>query len=297
MSISVKIVTENRLDKKVVLDNFSGYYSLMDFSVIDNVWKLAVYMRSSRGVEVTEEDYGYEVNIKFFSNRADYDLWKRIVYILKTLADAEVYNEDDEVIEDISETYNDKRVNEIMCRDYKMLKVMINYHNGEPVCIPGVFRSAYIGKWLLRHLDINNISDKHAAVILHQWFNDLNWETYICEKEGTNADMKLKENGSEETKRISVYEYEDWNTDYSYVTPAELFAIVHKKTGDTVLIEYDNIEKVIPECWERIDDRQYAVCPLTPGEFNDFIERARKYDVSSKYKKPFDNVVLRDFMY
>lgn len=102
---------------------------------------------------------------------------------------------------------------------------MFKCHHGKPIGIFGLFRGAHIGNWLIEHLDITDLPAKHAANIFHQWFNDLNWDTYIKEKEGTSTQMMLREPGSDESKRVSLYHYDGEDTSYSYISPAELFCI------------------------------------------------------------------------
>jgi hypothetical protein len=118
-----------------------------------------------------------------------------------------------------------------------------------------------------------------AANIFHQWFNDLNWDTYIKEKEGTSTQMMLREPGSDESKRVSLYHYDGEDTSYSYISPAELFCIHDPKTDETILMKYDDLEKIILSSWERIDDKQFAVCPLSEYEFKVFKANAKKYAI------------------
>ena len=141
------------------------------------------------------------------------------------LVDAKIYNEDDERTEDIFQEYDDARIDEIIVHDYKMINVMFKCHHGKPIGIFGLFREANIGNWLIEHLDITDLPAKHAANIFHQWFNDLNWDTYIKEKEGTSTQMMLREPGLDESKRASLYHYDGEDTSYSYISPAELFCI------------------------------------------------------------------------
>ena len=190
-------------------------------------------------------------------------------------------NEDDDRIEDIFQEYDDARIDEIIVHDYKMINVIIKCHHGKPIGIFGLFREAHIGNWLIEHLDITDLPAKHAANIFHQWFNDLNWDTYIKEKEGTSTQMMLREPGSDESKRVSLYHYDGEDTSYSYISPAELFCIHDPNTDETILMKYDDLEKIVPSSWKRIDDKQFAVYPLSEYEFKVFKANAKKYAIST----------------
>lgn len=284
MSIIVNLVTTKRVEKKVLLENLQGIYAPIYCLGIDEefpTFRFGVFMRSNRGIEVTEIDEGYEVRINVMANKADFDLWRHTIQILTVLVDAEIYDEDDERIEDIFSVYTDERIDEIIIHDYKMINVMIKSRYGKPIGIFGLLREAYIGNWLIDHLDIADLPAKHAANIFHQWFNDLNWETYIKEKEGTITQMMLREPGSDESKRVSLYYYEGDDTDYSYISPAELFSIHDSKTDETVLMRYDDLEKIVPSSWKRIDDKQFEITHLDRDEFQIFLTKAKQYAIST----------------
>ena len=283
MSIVVNLVTSKRVEKKALLENLQGIYApiyCLDINEDFPTLRFGVFMRSNRGVEVTEIDEGYEVRINVMANKADFDLWRHTIQTLSVLVDAEIYDEDDERVEDIFSIYTDERIDEIIAHDYQMINVMIKYHHGKPVGIFGLLREAHIGNWLLEHLDITDLPAKHAANIFHQWFNELNWDTYIKEKKGTSTQMMLREPDSEESKRVSLYYYEGEDTDYSYISPAELFSIHDAQTDETVLMKYDDLEKIAPNSWKRIDDKQYEVALLDRHEFQSFMKEAKKYAIS-----------------
>ena len=180
MSIVVTLITSKRVERKTLLENIQGLYAPVYCLGVDEDCPTTRF-------EVTEIDEGYEVKINVMANKADFDLWRHTIQILSVLVDAEVYNEDDEKIEDIFQEYDDARIDEIIVHDYKLINVMIKAHHGEPIGIFGLIREAYIGNWLIEHLDIAGLPTKHAANIFHHWFNDLNWDTYIKEKEGTST--------------------------------------------------------------------------------------------------------------
>lgn len=75
--------------------------------------------------------------------------------------------------------------------------------------------------------------------------------------------MMLREPGSDVSKRVSLYHYDGEDTSYSYISPAELFCIHDPNTDERILMKYDDLEKIVPSSWERIDDKQFAVCPLS----------------------------------
>lgn len=284
MSIVVNLITSKRVERKTLLENIQGIYAPVYCIGVDEdcpTTRFGVFMRSNRGIEVTEIDEGYEVRINVMANKADFDLWRHTIQILSVLVDAEVYNEDDEKIEDIFQEYDDARIDEIIIHDYKLINVMVKAHHGEPIGIFGLFREAYIGYWLIKHLDIEGLPAKHAVTIFNQWFNDLNWDTYIKEKEGTSTQMMLREPGSDENKRVSLYHYDGEDTSYSYISPAELFCIHDPKADETILMKYDDLEKIVPSSWERIDDKQFAVCSLSEYEFSVFKANAKKYAIST----------------
>lgn len=270
--------------RKFFLENLQGIYAPIYCLGINDEFptlRFGVFMRSNRGIDVTEIDEGYEVCVNVMANKADFDLWRHTIQILSELVDAEIYDEDDEKIEDIFSIYTDERIDEIIVHDYKMINVMIKSRHGNPIGIFGLLREAHIGNWLIGHLDIADLPAKHAANIFHQWFNDLNWETYIKEKEGTGTQMILGESGSDENKRVSLYDYEGDDTNYSYISPAELFCIHDSITDETVLMRYDDLDKIVPSTWKRIDDKQFETTHLDKDEFQIFLTNAKKYAIST----------------
>ena len=51
--------------------------------------------------------------------------------------------------------------------------------------------------------------------------------------------------------------------------------------AETILMKYDDLEKIVPRSWKRIDDKQFAVCPLSEYEFKVFKGNAKKYAIST----------------
>ena len=45
-------------------------------------------------------------------------------------------------------------------------------------------------------------------------------------------------------------------------------------------MKYDNLEKIVPNSWKRIDDKQYEVSLLDRHEFQSFMKEAKKYAIS-----------------
>ena len=79
MSIVVNLITSKRVERKTLLENIHGIYAPVYCLGVDEdcpTTRFGVFMRSNRGIEVTEIDEGYEVRINVMANKADFDLWR-----------------------------------------------------------------------------------------------------------------------------------------------------------------------------------------------------------------------------
>jgi hypothetical protein len=90
MSIVVNLITSKRVEMKTLLENIHGIFAPVYCLGVDEdcpTARLGVFMRSNRGIEVTEIDEGYEVRINVMANKADFDLWRHTIQILSVLVD------------------------------------------------------------------------------------------------------------------------------------------------------------------------------------------------------------------
>lgn len=236
--------------------------------------------KSIRAVELTKEDNGYEVRILIHSSRYDWSIFRDLISQLLYLTDGKAYLEDDDdtPVNDVYLEFSDEIIAENLNNDYSSTKVLSRKDN---VIIFCVNRWICMGDQLYKLAGIDDSTpDDDAANLLEKYLLSVQWDRpghVSTEPPECFAKMRDKDG---QMQKVSIYLYSDDNPDrYDYIHYEPFFSIYDADNKDGVVIDYAELHKIAPSSWSLFDREQYDCKPLTRAEFNDFMAKAKKYDI------------------
>ena len=291
MSINIIVRT-----KKKDLD-----YNRLLYSLADGAYQLVVkFMRpeicefyqhriSTRPIDISLEDNGYEIRITTLACREDLELFAKTIDLVQKMVDGEVYYEDDddERIENVKTFFGSKWIKKQMEIDANMLLTIIlgkhvnttSPNESHEVGLFGPVCQFYLGENLLTDLNVDLHTDrKEASDKIIERFRYSQYSRPQDIRRTTtsmtiNADDKTKKEG-DIPDRLTFYE----QNQYDMISRSDYFMLV-AHDAKPLLLEYDDFMKVAPEQWERFDNCQYFTTPLSDKQFKEFWDRAREYSI------------------
>lgn len=122
MSICVDVKTQRRVRPEEIFDSLveKGMNIVVtnyDFSCL----RFGVMQYSIRGIEVYEEDYGYEIRVCVGSSEYDYRCFCQTIHIVSALTNGSVFTEDNEHIDNIGDFFDDAWIEHQMRGDCNLL--------------------------------------------------------------------------------------------------------------------------------------------------------------------------------
>jgi hypothetical protein len=142
MSRIFKVATHQRIEIYTLIDTLRKkriYAFYIDNSPIYHIYEEGF---STRGVEVTEEENGYEIRMMALSSANDFLLCNEIAFTLCQNLNGTLYTEDGDQ-KYIGTLFNDLEIHSIMQGDYESILALLKYN--ETVSISGPIRSFSFG--------------------------------------------------------------------------------------------------------------------------------------------------------
>ena len=129
MSINVKVRTKKKdLGYNRVLYSLAdGVYQLVVNFMQPEMCEFYQHRISTRPIDISLEDNGYEIRITTLACREDYELFAKTIDLVQKMVDGEVYNEDDddERIENVKAFFGSEWIEKQMEIDANILLIMI----------------------------------------------------------------------------------------------------------------------------------------------------------------------------
>lgn len=293
MSVNVRIRTNYRsLDfEQVVRQLVAKGYGLIVKFINPEICEFYQYRLSTRPIDLSLEDNGYEVRITSLACREDYELFAKTISIVQEQSNGNVYYEDDddEYVSDANAFFSSEWIETQMESDTTSINTLVL---GEYVNVPrsgrmhevglyGPVGMFYVGKTLLKELDITINTNWHE--VSEKLIEKFRYSQYACPSDirRTTTSMAISfsdDNDEEEdTRKHDKLTYYRQNY-YDMISRADYFALI-AHDDKSLVIKYEDFMKVAPSQWERFDNSQYFTSPLTDKQFKEFWDRAREYSL------------------
>lgn len=291
MSVNIRIRTNNRrLNFEQVVSQLTakGYRLVIKF-INPETCEFYQYRLSTRPIDLSLEDNGYEVRITSLACREDYELFVKTVTIIQEQTDGNVYCEDDECLDNVPTFFNSEWIelqmkSDAMCINTLVLGEHVNAPSPEQMCevgLRGPVGMFYVGENLLEKLNITINTDWRE--ISEKLIGKFRYSQYARPSDIRRTTTSMVINFSDDNKNEENAGMNDKLTYYrqnyyDMISRTDYFALI-AHDDKSIVVKYEDFMKVVPQQWERFDNSQYFTSPLTDRQFKEFWDRARKYSL------------------
>ncbi len=90
----------------------------------------------------------------------------------------------------------------------------------------------------------------------------------------TTTQMKIKTSDGE--KSMTFY----YKNGYGMISAANFILLLYsmEEQNTALLLEYEDFMKIVPNSWERFDEKQFFTTELSNSEFDEFYQRAKPFN-------------------
>lgn len=283
MSVSALIHSRKRnVDLKKILislaDNF-GYGLVCNFLEVTGC-QFFINNISTRPIDISKEKGGWEVRLTTCASEEDYILFPRVIVALNEVLNGKVENDDGEIIDNPLSFYGKDWRNHQMESDFRMIVALCNHKNEgtgkeSEIVLFGPICRFCLGLKLFEELGVKPDMDwkvGRAALIERFRYSQYGRPEEI---ERTTTQMRMKT--SEGEKAVTFY----YKNGYGMISAADYIMLLYsmEEQDTTILLKYEDFMKVVPERWERFDEKQYFTKELSDSEFDEFYNRALPFDL------------------
>lgn len=297
MSVNITIRSTKRdLEFSNVLETLrtDGYDITIRF-IESNICEFYIHHVSTRSIDLSQEENGYEVRITSLASKEDYELFAKTVEIVQNQTEGEAYYEDDndEHITDVGKYFSKEWIDEQIESDVRIISSLIlsnkdrvEFPQGHEIGLYGPICMFYVGETLFEKLGIkaetswNEMSDKLIERFRYSQYSrplDIRrTTTSVAINLGNESDAK-EDAGK---NKLTVYT----KNAYDMISRADYIGLL-SEDGKSLLLKYEDFMKVVPEQWERFDNSQYFTSPLSDQQFCLLWNRARNYSIDEAADK------------
>lgn len=294
MSVCVNVRTAEKLEPKKIFDEFvkRGERIIITSDEFPSL-KLGTVNEALRGIEINEEDDGYEVRICTFSNESDLKLYVTAVSVMMSMTNSKAYyeNDDEDEITNPEERFGDNWIHEQLESSFSVNCILSKYH-GKPVIMNGLFFPFCFGPLTMSIFDINPSNpDFNDMIKVQNYFSRIQWD--FSNKKDTSSRLMIQNKNDEKDRSLSVSmicakggEVQE----FDYVSYADLVCLMDMDTHEMSLIRMKDFCMIIPkDIFFFMDDYQHAKdedASITYEMFKEMQKRAKLYKVDDPHYKP-----------
>lgn len=264
MSVCVVVRTERTLNPDDVFDHLmkQGEQIVITSDEFPSV-KFGSHLKAIRGIEINQEQQGYEVRVCAHASVADLQLFAVTIEALIDLTEGRAYleNDDDCEIIDVRKSFDEvwieKERESSLCVTRALTK-----HSGHPIVMYGMFSKFCVGAEMYRRFEIPLTGDYSRAQMdkLQDYLCSVQW--YFANKKDTSTQLVVAPQSSDEGGlTISAILIKDGAVEsFDYISEAQLLGIIDMddQAYSSVLIPFKEAWKILPRnLFRPIDEWQY----------------------------------------
>ena len=252
--------------------------------------KFGTINEALRGIEINQEEDGYEVRVCSFANRADLRLFSIVVDAMMSLTNEQgLYeNDEDEKISNPKEYFSDKWIQEQIESSLRVTSALIRY-KGKPIIMDGLFFPFCVGPRIAEHFDIIQFdSDINNMYSLQEYLVGLQWK-YV-DKENTSSNLRMPNPEDEEERPLTVsviYAKGGEIKPFDFVSYADVVCLMDLDKEKPVLIKMEDFWKIVPRDGFTFMDEYQLSCnePLKYDTFLEMQNRAKLFQVENLFQR------------
>lgn len=284
MSVCVNVRTEKQLDPNDIFRNLadSGERIIVTSDKFPHV-HLGTHLKSLRGIEINQEEGGYEVRVCSFSSLDDLRLFAKTIQVVIDMTGGKAYFEDadDEEVTDPLQQFDEKWAKTQRASSFEVIRAL-STHSGYPIVMYGIFLSFCIGPKLLEafHIPLRGAYRQEDVAELQDYLIDVQWK--LADEPDTSTRLAISPPSGKEEERqdISLISIKNGKvSQFTYISEAQLLGLMDMddKSREPVFIPFREADKILPgDLFEPIDDEQYRLTgKLSADTVHEMMERAR----------------------
>ena len=290
MSYCVDIRTKKKIEPQSIFDALAVQNK--EIEVVSDSFptlRFGSIKYALRGVEVNEEDYGYEVRICSMASMADYQLFPFVVSVLKKLTGGEVYSEEDpdKPIKDPKKRFGLKWRRIQTEGSWKVTCALVK-ETGNKIIFHGLFAPFAVGPNMLQffEVDLDNPTGGQDYKRLEYDLFQKQW--LLKDLIPANNSLAIRDPENEEhLLSLSAIQVKDGEvSEFGYIPVADLFGFINSDTGEVVIIKFDDLLKVMTsDKFMLIDESQLVrTAEFSVNDFCEAMERAKEFRIKTDPK-------------
>lgn len=299
MSICVDVKTQRRVRPEEIFDSLveKGMHIVVtnyDFPCL----RFGVMQYSIRGIEVCEEDYGYEIRVCVGSSEYDYRCFCQTIHIVSALTNGSVFTEDNEHIDNIGDFFDDAWIEHQMRGDCNLLYALFR-PSGEAIILYGLFAPICLGFQTLS-IEGNDMwnpdFEKYKSML--NYLSLIQFAVSDVEFAPHNLVIKNKENDTEEKGMTAIHISNNQVSQFDFVPFNPLVAFIDEDRKRSIVIPFEKLRYVSRNRGlHMFDDYQCGKClaklakeektqPIDVSDVRDMMEDAMHYQPKDLFYKP-----------
>lgn len=299
MSICVDVKTQRRVRPEEIFDSLveKGMNIVVtnyDFPCL----RFGVMQYSIRGIEVCEEDYGYEIRVCVGSSEYDYRCFCQTIHIVSALTNGSVFTEDNEHIDNIGDFFDDAWIEHQMRGDCNLLYALFR-PSGEAIILYGLFAPICLGFQTLS-IEGNDMwnpdFEKYKSML--NYLSLIQFAVSDVEFAPHNLVIKNKENDTEEKGMTVIHISNNQVSQFDFVPFNPLVAFIDEDRKRSIVIPFEKLRYVSRNRGlHMFDDYQCGKClaklakeektqPIDVSDVRDMMEDAMHYQPKDLFYKP-----------
>ena len=255
--------------------------------------KFGTHLQAIRGIEVNQEDNGYEVRVCSFSSTADYQLFAKTVAALMSLTGGEAFEEDDDEskVDNPLERFGDKWIQQQHESSLSVTKALVK-NSGSPVVFFGLFCHFCVGQRLFEGFNISLYEKykKGKMKRLLDYLSSVQWHFANLENTSTQLVIPSPNSDGRDLTISAIMIKNGKVAKFDYISEASLFSIfdMDNESAAPVLIPFKEMWKILPEgVFRPIDDWQYErIDELTVDMVREMMSVAARYQPDDIHYEP-----------
>lgn len=299
MSYCAHIKTSHKIDPQTLFLKLEGDGEKIEIvSRRFPTLRFGTFKQALRGIEINEDEEGYEIRSFLLSSMADYQLFPKVVCAMQMLTQSCVYGEDDEQILDPKRSFGLKWRRQQEMYSWEMICTTIKCSKN-PVCLFGLKHTFRLTKEVFDYysIDLNNPLGGEQYKFLMYTLVRLQWdEEYGTKRAKTYfSSAPETEEGHVEVAVVSLLN--DEVEPFDYIPHTKYVNFSNKDEQDWAQVDFEDLRYILPPSLFYLDDDNNFVCKdtITKEDFLEMFNAAKKYDVFDAYIKslPEPNVFKR----
>ena len=294
MSICVNIRTKKELPPKAIFDAFvKRGESIMVESPELPCLKFGTIEKALRGIEINQEEDGYEVRVCSFANRADLELYSTALEVLMQLTKGRAYleNEDESEVKNPLDEFGKEWIDRELESSLNVSCALTRCY-GQTIVMYGLFHPFCFGPVLAHSfgIDLSGPSIEKMTE-LQEYLARMQWT--LVDKKNTSSRLAIANPNNEDDEPLSISLIVAKNKhveDFEFISYASVVCFMDEEEegNDIVMIHIDDLKNVLPsDMFFMVDDYQFVKDgKLTYKKFKEIQQRARLYQVEDLHYRP-----------